>query len=227
MGDRGSDYNKGYDGGGWTSDTDMAAYNRGQWNRRLDDEAAARGAQRGSGGSTGAGTGGGEGGGMGVVLLLGLAAIGALVVLLMDYLIAMVVAIVALAAIFRLALPTTGPRPGWRLSLGSAAVAYLIVLAACVMVVGGTQLIVGHEDLTWMPAVQKLYLDEGTGHYVVHSGLQSFLIPWSVGLVGALWWLNRKLPPLRFAGAARIALFAALLTIVYIAALNIMALVWP
>lgn len=226
MGDQGGDYNKGYDGGGWTSDTDMAAYSRGQWNRQLDDEAAARGAQRGSGWSTGAGTGGGEGG-MGVVLLLGLAAVGALVVLLMDYLIAMAAAIVILAAIFRFALPTIGPRPGWRLSLGSAAAAYLIILAACVLVVGGTQLIVGHEDLTWMPAVQKLYLDEGAGHYVVHNGLLSFLIPWSVGLVGALWWLNRKLPPLRVAGAARIALFAGLLTIVYIAALNIMGLLWP
>ena len=59
------------------------------------------------------------------------------------------------------------------------------------------------------------------------SGPRSFLIPWSVGLVGALWWLNRKLPPLRFAGAARIILFAALLTIVYVAALSLMALLWP
>lgn len=225
MGDDGRDYQRGYDGGGWNSDTDMTAYNIGQRNRQLDDDAAAKTAQRGTGWSTG--TGGGEGGGMGAVLLLGLVAVGALVVLLLDYLIAMAAAIVILAAIFRLALPTAGPRPEWPLALGSAAVAYLIILAACVVVVGAAQLLGGGEDVTWMPAVQKLYLDEGAGHYVVHSGLQSFLIPWSVGLAGAVWWLNRKLPPLRFGGAGRIALFAALPTVVYIVALNLLAVLWP
>lgn len=213
-----SDYNKDFQQGYYGTGTGSHGHQAGA------EQRAAEEAQRrapGGGGGSGGGDGGGAAAGMGVVLLLGLIAIGALVILLKDFLTAMVVAIVILAAIFRFALPTAGPRPGWGLALGSSTVAYLIILAASVIVVGGTQWLVGHEDLTWMPAVQKLYLDEGTGHYVVHSGLQSFLIPWSVGLVGAVWWLNRKLPPLRFGGAARIALFVGLLTIVYIAALEL------
>jgi len=190
---------------------------------RARDEAAWR--SRGGAAPTSSGT---QGDGMGIVLILGLVAVGAFVLVMKLYLVAMVLAIVMLAACIRYALPADGERPGWLTALIATTVSYLFILGGCVAVTALAQ-ILGDADnrAGWAPALEYVRGIDDPGYYVVFKGLPSFFLPWLVGLGGGVWWLHRKLPMLRVRGGARLLLLAGLLTFFYLIGIGAVTAFYP
>lgn len=193
MGDYGQDYQKGYHGGGWNSDTDMSAFNAGQWNRQREQEEAARKSQ----GSTNwaAGTGGGEGGGIGLVLVMGIAMVGAAIWAARYMLMGVAAAIAATATMLWLLMPLLGTRPGWRQSVGQAVLACVFALLGVLGAVavawlvswfGGPELIPG---IGYVTAGMISLLD-----LPANTGPTGAVFPGLAALGAATWWLDRKLP---------------------------------
>lgn len=196
MGDYGQDYQRGYNGGGWNSDTDMSAFHAGQWNRRLADEEAAKKAQGSTNWSTGTGGGaGGAGGGLAIVALMGLGSLGAIVWAARYLLLGFATAIAATATMLWLLMPLLGARPGWWQSLGQALLACAFALLGVVGAVavawlvswfGGPELIAG---IGYVSAGMISPLD-----LPGNSAPSGAIFPGLAALGAATWWLDRKLP---------------------------------
>lgn len=159
--------------------------------------------------------------GNGVIWLLGGALVIGFIMVFLDFLLAAVVATPLLAIGTRLfLLPSTTDRPGWLSMIGNALIAYLLVLVCAIAFAGAAHLLVDLDDVRWIPTIEDV---DGTGYQVIGSGWQSFLIPWTVGLMAGLWWLGRSLPPLRFGRWAGGGLLAGLATVLYVAGLFMVA----
>lgn len=197
MGDYGHDYQRGYSGGGWNSDTNMSAYSAGQWNRQRELEDAAKKSQGSSGWSTGDGAGGagGAGGGIALVALMGLGAIGSVVWTLRYLLLGFAVAIVATATALWLLMPLLGARAGWWRVLGQALLACVfavlgvlgsVAVAWLISWFGGPELISGIHYVT-VGMISLFDLPQNTNR-------TSYIFPGFAALSAATWWLDRKLP---------------------------------
>lgn len=195
MGDYGQDYQRGYNGGGWNSDTDMSAYSAGQWNRQREQEEAARRSQGASNWSTGAGGGaGGAGGGLAIVALMGLGSLGAVVWAARYLLMECVVAVAATATLLWLLMPLLGARPGWWRALGQTLLACLFALLGVVGAVGVAWLV------SWFGGPELIagigYVSAGMISLFdlpANSAPSGAIFPGLAALAAATWWLDRKL----------------------------------